>query len=460
MQRSLFAGVSGLTNHQAILDITANNLANVSTPGFKGSRISFATAMNQTQNAGGAPSGQTGGINPRQVGLGVASGSIDIDTRQGSLLSTGRSLDLAIQGSGFFKVTRTNPADGAFFTRVGNFGFDQADDLVDLASGLRVNGIQNGVQGSISLTQYRSINAQPTQNIVFQGNLDANAKGLRGSELQSVLPLVEVSDDGSSFKAGTEATALKNLTIFRGTQADPGQAFSTSFTSLGASTTEVLKSPTEMTTGGRLTAQISVPADDYSTDDLTLTLLRDGVAIGLVNIAQDLSAFSGSVTPRTFTLESSVLVNAGDNLSIEATRGNGGNVPAGSFSVASQVSTELVVFGTKPDGEAYGGRIMVNPWSDTVATLAEKLNTVLTQGTRTFAAVKVENGALKAEALEPGDGFSLFLGEDDRLPLGAPEPTSTFTAAKVRVPWVSTVFSFSARVATVSLHGFTMMRPP
>ena len=45
MQRSLFAGVSGLTNHQAILDITANNLANVSTPGFKGSRISFATAM-------------------------------------------------------------------------------------------------------------------------------------------------------------------------------------------------------------------------------------------------------------------------------------------------------------------------------------------------------------------------------------------------------------------------------
>ena len=208
MQRSLYAGVSGLTNHQSILDVTASNLANVSTPGYKASRIGFATAMSQTQSAGGAPSGQTGGVNPRQVGLGVTSGTIDVDTRQGSLLATGRSLDLAIQGSGFFKVTRVNPSDGTFYSRVGNFGFDQNDDLVDLASGLRVNGIQQGLQGSISLTQYRSINAQATSNVTFQGNLNANAQGLRGSSLQAVLPLVEASDDRSSFSTGSESTQI------------------------------------------------------------------------------------------------------------------------------------------------------------------------------------------------------------------------------------------------------------
>lgn len=428
MQRSLFAGVSGLTNHQAILDITANNLANVSTPGFKGSRISFATAMNQTTSSGGAPSGQTGGINPRQVGLGVASGSIDIDIRQGSLLSTGRSLDLAIQGSGFFKVTRVNPSDGTFYTRVGNFGFDQNDDLVDLASGLRVNGIQNGVQGAISLTQYRSINARATQEITFQGNLDANAQGLRGAELQAVLPLVEASDDRSSFKAGSESTLLKNLTLFRGNASDPGQAFTYSFTSGGTNTTETLKTATELTTGGRMVSSISVPAADYSTDNLTVNLLRNGVTIGSLVIDQDLSAFAASVTPRTFNLES-IPLSAGDSLSVTAVRGNGGSVPAGAFSVESEVLTDLTVFGTKPSGEAYGGKISINPWNETVADLTEKVNRVLTQGTRTFASVSVENGSLQAKALEPGDGFSLFIGEDDRLPLGAPEASSTQMAA-------------------------------
>jgi flagellar hook-basal body protein len=427
MQRSLFAGVSGLTNHQSILDITASNLANVSTPGYKSSRISFSTAMNQTQSAGGAPSGQTGGVNPRQVGLGVTSGSIDVDTRQGSLLSTGRSLDLAIQGSGFFKVTRVNPSDGSFYTRVGNFGFDQNDDLVDLASGLRVNGIQQGLQGAISLTQYRSINAQATSNITFQGNLNANAKGLRGSELQSVLPLVEASDDRASFSTGSESTLLKNLTLFRGNATDPGQTFTGSFTAPGGTLSETLKSETELTTGGQMLTRISVPAVDYSADNLTLRLLRNGVAIRELLIDQDLSGFAATVNPRTFTLESPA-VNAGDLLTIEA-EASTTEVPAGAFSFESVVKTNLSVFGTKPNGEAYGGKISINPWTDTVADLATKINTVLTQGTRTFASVSVANGNLQAKALETGDGFSLFIGEDDRLPLGAPEASSSALAA-------------------------------
>lgn len=423
MQRSLFSGVSGLTNHQSILDITASNLANVSTSGYKASRISFTTAMNQTQSAGGAPSGQTGGVNPRQVGLGVASGSIDVDTRQGSLLSTGRSLDLAIQGAGFFKVTRVNPADGSYYTRVGNFGFDQNDDLVDLASGLRVNGIQQGVQGAISLTQYRSINARATQTVTFQGNLNANANGLRGSELQSILPLVEASDDRSSFSTGSEATLLKNLSLFRGNAADPGQVFTGSETvTVSPGTSLTLKTDSELTTGGQMLTRISVPAVDYSTNNLTLRLLRNGVAIKELVIDQDLSAYGSSVTPRTFLLESPA-VSDGDMLRIEAEADVA--IPTGSFSYESEVVTNLTVFGTKPDGEAYAGKVSVNPWRETVGDLMRKINGVLTQGTRTFASVSVENGNVLAKSLEPGNGFSLFLGEDDRLPLGAPEGSST-----------------------------------
>ena len=125
MQRSLFSGVSGMVNHQLILDTVANNLANVSTPGFKAGRVSFATTLSQTSFAGSSPAATTGGQNPTQVGLGVTTSSIDIDMRQGALQSTGRTFDLAVQGEGFFQVAKldsSNTPIDSFYTRVGNFG--------------------------------------------------------------------------------------------------------------------------------------------------------------------------------------------------------------------------------------------------------------------------------------------------------------------------------------------------
>lgn len=429
MQRSLFSGVSGLTNHQAILDITANNLANVSTPGFKGSRTSFATAMNQTQSAGSAPGSQTGGTNPRQVGLGVSNSSIDVDMRQGALLSTGRTLDLAIQGNGFFKVTRVNPQDGTFYSRVGNFGFDQQDDLVDLASGLRVNGIQNGVQGAISLTQYRSINATATRTVTFQGNLSANSGSLRGETLTSVLPMVAASADRSSFSPANENSLLKDLTIFRGDGADPGQSLTGSGTVPAAAAAPVdLKSGTAVSTGGTVRTVITVPAADYSATPTRLTIQRAGVIIGSATVNQDLTGASAAA--RTFSIDSSVKVNKNDVVSIVADDGTStGGANSGAYTYDTNMLTDLSVFGTKPDGEVYGGKIQFDPWKETVGGLVAKLNQVMTHGTRTFGAVQLENGNLTARGLEPGKGFSLFIGEDDRLPLGAPEAQSAASGA-------------------------------
>lgn len=223
MLRSLYSGVSGLTNHQLILDSTANNLANVSTSGFKSSRVSFATALTQTSNGGTAPSGAQGGINPRQVGLGVKNSSVDVDFKQGALLSTGRSLDLAIQGNGFFHMAATDGS--SFYSRVGNLGFDSRDNLVDLGTGMLTQGraldstgAPNGDLKGINISTLKSIDANATQLVDFQGNLSSTAKALTGSAVTSLLPLV----DKTTGSAATESTALTDLTIFRGSDVSTG----------------------------------------------------------------------------------------------------------------------------------------------------------------------------------------------------------------------------------------------
>ncbi len=222
MQRSLYSGVTGLTNHQLILDTTANNLANISTNGFKGSRISFSTALLQTQNAGSSPTGAAGGINPRQVGLGVRNSSVDIDMRQGALLTTGRTMDLAVQGSGFFRVVGTDGT--AAYTRVGNFGFDSLDNLTDLGTGMLVQGRRidaagqpSGDRSSINLANNKSIDAKATDTVTFQGNLSSTTKALTGTGLSSVLPLAVASTGLSA----VEATPLKDLSTFTGPAIEP-----------------------------------------------------------------------------------------------------------------------------------------------------------------------------------------------------------------------------------------------
>ncbi len=217
MQRSLYSGVTGLANHQLILDTTANNLANISTNGFKGSRVSFSTALTQTQNAGSSPTGTSGGVNPRQIGLGSRNSSIDVDMRQGALVSTGRTLDLAIQGNGFFRV---KGSDGnSAYTRVGNFERDSLDNLVDLGSGMFLQGRKldstgqtTGDRLNINLADNKSIDAKATTNVTFQGNLSSTTPALRGTNLGSVLPLTVTSTG----LAAVESTVLKDLTTFTG----------------------------------------------------------------------------------------------------------------------------------------------------------------------------------------------------------------------------------------------------
>ena len=132
MMRSMFTASSGLKAHQMLLDVTANNLANVNTIGYKASRASFQDSLTQVQGVGAASSPGFGGSNTKQVGLGVTVGAIANQMGAGSFQVTGSSLDVAIQGDGWIRVgngtpTSGNPTAGAptgaavNFTRSGNF---------------------------------------------------------------------------------------------------------------------------------------------------------------------------------------------------------------------------------------------------------------------------------------------------------------------------------------------------
>jgi len=133
MLRSMYSGISGLKGFQTKLDVVGNNIANVNTSGFKKGRITFQDMMSQTtRGAQAAVAGGRGGINPMQVGLGSKVGSIDNIHTQGFTQTTGSSLDVAIEGNGMFVVT-----DGTtnYYTRAGNFYFDDNGDIVN-ADGL------------------------------------------------------------------------------------------------------------------------------------------------------------------------------------------------------------------------------------------------------------------------------------------------------------------------------------
>jgi flagellar hook protein FlgE len=128
MMRAMYAAVSGLKNHQTLLDVTANNIANVNTVGYKGSRVSFADSLSQTVIGAAAPGNGQAGRNPAQVGLGVQLASIDNLMSEGSQQSTGETTDLSIEGEGMFIVGGGNPPalPGAFeYTRAGNFTFNK-----------------------------------------------------------------------------------------------------------------------------------------------------------------------------------------------------------------------------------------------------------------------------------------------------------------------------------------------
>jgi flagellar hook protein FlgE len=181
MMRSLFSGVSGLQNHQTRMDVVGNNISNINTTGFKRNRVNFQDILYQQLQGASRPTEDLGGVNPKEVGLGMSVASIDTIHIQGALQTTGVGTDLAITGQGFFIL---DDAGKQLFTRAGAFSVDSEGIMVNPANGMKVQGwMAREVQGyniidvsspvgEISIPIGGKDPARETTNVNFACNLD------------------------------------------------------------------------------------------------------------------------------------------------------------------------------------------------------------------------------------------------------------------------------------------------
>jgi flagellar hook protein FlgE len=181
MSFALSAGVTGLQAHQKMIDIAGNNLANVNTTAFKSSRITFSELLSETIKKASSPTATVGGTNPQQMGSGVGVAGITPNMTQGNIVNTGNPLDLAIEGEGYFVLS-----DGQqdLYTRAGAFGVDADSNLVDPATGFRVQrygtlGVTDGFQDNnvsdLHVPYDVPIDPKATSQITVSGNLSADA---------------------------------------------------------------------------------------------------------------------------------------------------------------------------------------------------------------------------------------------------------------------------------------------
>lgn len=181
MGTALFTAVTALQGYQRRLDVIASNIANVNTTGYRGSRVLFQELFSQTLQGASAPSGNFGGSNALQVGLGVRIGAIDIDFGQGALLTTGVASDMAIQGSGFFVLST---GEGNLYTRDGSFALNSNGELMDPGTGLLVQGFladgfgvidPNATPTNIAVPVGGTAIVQTTSLATLIGNLNSDA---------------------------------------------------------------------------------------------------------------------------------------------------------------------------------------------------------------------------------------------------------------------------------------------
>ncbi len=220
MLRSMYSGISGMRVNQTKLDVIGNNIANVGTTAFKGQRVRFQDMLSQNAGRAMAPSLNSGGVNPRQIGLGVQLAGIDTLMSQGNMQPTSRNLDVGIDGEGFFMVSKGPTAfadkDGItlakheitdtkgkdiMFTRDGSFALDPEGNLLT-SDGLRIlgYGITDGTTKSLA--------DDGTINFV-----DADAVGADGNSSLKASTDLKTLRIPEKLKVGAEEKRIISFTI-------------------------------------------------------------------------------------------------------------------------------------------------------------------------------------------------------------------------------------------------------
>jgi flagellar hook protein FlgE len=212
MMRSLFSGVSGLQNHQTRMDVVGNNIANINTTGFKKGRANFQDMLYQQLAGAARPTEEIGGVNPKEVGLGMSIASIDTLHTQGSFQTTGSNTDLAISGQGFFVLREGR---NELYTRAGAFSLDRDGTLVNPANGMNVQGwMAREINGTTILEVSRDV-----ENISIPvGGKDPARVTTRveyACNLNKLTPYIaEGETDEVSIRRGTWNTEIKIFDTF------------------------------------------------------------------------------------------------------------------------------------------------------------------------------------------------------------------------------------------------------
>lgn len=324
MLRSMYSGVSGLKAHQNQMDVIGNNISNVNTTGFKGGRVTFKEMLNQTISGASSPQGGRGGTNPKQIGLGVKVGSIDNDMGQGSLQSTGKMTDMAIQGNGFFIL---NDGNQNLYSRAGNMSFDEEGYMVNSANGNRVQGWIADEDGTINetsmdnlqdITLDETMDASKTEQMTLDGNIDASKEN-ELSLLKNKFT-VEETTNGNTDEVTVNLSKTDNFNQWKFDLSAENNSFD------------------DVNDGGYINldedgnvAQITQNDDgsgkDFTTDPITLDINGNDAEINMPSSGNDVSSlFKDSGTSETISGDYSSIAKKTISTSVFDSQGNSHDV--------------------------------------------------------------------------------------------------------------------------------------
>lgn len=292
---SVYSALTALTSQQTKLDVIGNNLANVSTIGYKSQSVTFADLLSQTISGASAASASSniGGTNSKQIGLGVSVAAISTDITTGSSTYTGVATDVSIDGSGYF-IVEGETAGTYYFTRNGSFSVDENGNLT--VNGYKVCGWEPDSSGSLDTeTEVSGINLfynqngtskqiiapEETSKATMTGTLDASADMQGDSIVDIGLATTEATLSGT---VGTSAS--QTITVYSDSgdtttatvKFTKGTAASYTYTNAsGVSVTETL-TPVTYVIAGESTATGTTTGTLYF--DADGNILSDGLTIG------------------------------------------------------------------------------------------------------------------------------------------------------------------------------------
>jgi flagellar hook protein FlgE len=361
MSFALSAGVTGLQAHQKMIDIAGNNLANVNTTAFKSSRITFSELLSETIKKASQPTTDVGGTNPQQMGTGVGVAGITPNMTQGNIVNTGNPLDLAIEGEGYFVL---NDGEQDLYTRAGAFGVDADSNLVDPATGFRVQrygtlGVSDGFQDAgvsdLHIPYDVPIDPRATTQIKVAGNLSADAT-LASPQTQLMASNITYTTNGTT-SVGT--TLIKDLDQYTGTLTAGVITFSgykPDGTALGSNPTTDLTMPvTATTTLGDILTWLNTDEGTPAVDEIqTISIAGGPPTSGKFNLTLN-GEMTGDINWNATAAEVQTALEALPGVSVGDVSCADGPLPGSDITVtfegnlAGQDITEMTVSGSTLD---------------------------------------------------------------------------------------------------------------